>query len=389
MNAIAPSPDLTVLEAPSAACPSSPGIEDQPAANQLHRKIAKLPNPLRDLINSMLDDNLPASQIIAKLQASTDPPLPYPISEVNISDWKKTGYQRYLAQQERLAYDRANREAALDMVADNDTTTLPEATLQIIASQYYDLLGDFSPIALKQKLAEDPLKYTRFLNVFARLTREIVVLKKHREACAKNAAAKLQELDDDRDLSNNEHGLVVNKMDRIFKIRRRRPVETHSRSAGILPAGTAGILPAVAQTPVGPLPSAGAPESSAQKPVSNTPPLQDPITPPPVEHCLECRAQLPPLLPNGERPADVCDHCGVMLLRPGIYWKPSLDRCLDCGTALPHPLPTGERLVQHCHKCGVTLHRYEPPSDIPNLNLSPNPPTEGPPPQPPPAPNPP
>src|SRR5258706_14292296 len=100
MNAIAPSPDLTVFESPSAACPASAVTEDQPATNQLHRKIPKLPSPLRNLINSMLDDYLPASQIIAKLRASADPPLPYPISEVNISDWKKTGYQRYLAQQE-------------------------------------------------------------------------------------------------------------------------------------------------------------------------------------------------------------------------------------------------------------------------------------------------
>src|SRR5438552_12501940 len=66
--------------------------------------------------------------------------------------------------------------------------TLAEATLQIIASEYYELLGDFSAEALKPKLAEDPLKYTRFLQVFARLVREILNLKKHREASAKEAA---------------------------------------------------------------------------------------------------------------------------------------------------------------------------------------------------------
>src|SRR5690242_7174257 len=53
----------------------------------VHRKIAKLPKPLRDLINSSLDDGLSARQIIEKLQASTNPPLPYPISAMNISDW--------------------------------------------------------------------------------------------------------------------------------------------------------------------------------------------------------------------------------------------------------------------------------------------------------------
>src|ERR1051325_6209973 len=82
-----------------------------------HRKIAKLPKPLRDLINSCLDDALPASAIIAKLQASMDPPLPYSISEKNLSDWRKTGYQRYLAHQDRLDSIQASREGALEMAA--------------------------------------------------------------------------------------------------------------------------------------------------------------------------------------------------------------------------------------------------------------------------------
>jgi hypothetical protein len=132
-------------------------------------KIARLAKVFRDLINSMLDDGAPYGLIVEKLQQSTDPPLPYPISEMNISRWYNTGYQDHLAQQERLAYVRLNREAALEMVAGDDTATLPEATLQIIASHYYELLGDFSPALLKAKLAEDPLKYTRFINGFARL----------------------------------------------------------------------------------------------------------------------------------------------------------------------------------------------------------------------------
>src|SRR5258708_10335464 len=115
-----------------------------------HGKIAKLPKVLRDLINSMLDDGAPYGVIIEKLQQSTDPPLPYPISEMNLSRWFETGYQDHLAQEERLAYVRLNREAAREMVAGDDTATLPEATLQIIASHYYELLGGFSPVSLKE-----------------------------------------------------------------------------------------------------------------------------------------------------------------------------------------------------------------------------------------------
>lgn len=187
-----------------------------------HRKIGKLPRPLRDLVNSLLEDGQPARKIIARLQDSTDPPLPYAISEKNVSDWRQTGYRQYLAQQERLAVVRANREGAAELVAEDDLTTLPEATLQIVANQYYEFLADFSPESLKEKLSEDPLKYTRFLNVFARLVREIVYLRKFRDASAKDAAAQLKELDPDRDLADKEFELLANRMDRVFKVARRR-----------------------------------------------------------------------------------------------------------------------------------------------------------------------
>ncbi len=144
-------PSLTALD-PVTLAPDASKPERRSRA-----KIAQLPKVLRDQINSMLDDGAPYDLVIEKLQHS-DPPLPYPISEMNVSRWKDTGYQRHLAQQERLLDVQANREAALEMVAGDDTTTLPEATLQIIASQYYEFLGDFSPESLKQKLLEDPTR---------------------------------------------------------------------------------------------------------------------------------------------------------------------------------------------------------------------------------------
>jgi hypothetical protein len=211
-------PALTALDPPSSpdSEPAPPNQEDQ----SHHRKVAKLPQSLRDQINSMLDDSIPYHQIISTLEASTNPPLPYPINPMDLSRWKNGGYLRYLAQQERLALVQANREGAGGLIAANELTTLPEAILQIVANQYYELLADFSPDGLKQKLSEDPLKYTRLLNVLPRLAREIVHLRKFRDASAKAAAVELKELDPDRDLSDNEFELVVNKMDKVFKVAR-------------------------------------------------------------------------------------------------------------------------------------------------------------------------
>src|ERR1043166_9470489 len=279
-------PELTVL-APADAhivpdsglVPSTP--DPQPSAlAKLHRKIAKLPKPLRDLINSMLDDGASAREIIARLQASTDPPLPYPISEVNISDWRTTGYQRYVAQQDRMASLQADRGAALDMVAADDPPPLPEATLQIIASQYFQFVNDFSPESLKQKLAEDPLRYTRFLNVFARLVREIVHLKKHRQDCARAAAAQLKELDPDRDLVSGELRLLVAKMDPTSRVAR---PDLARRSLSASPPPQPVPPPPSPQTPQPASPSHSltgsliAPKSDEGGPIYPTPYTRHPI----------------------------------------------------------------------------------------------------------------
>src|SRR5437867_7572924 len=144
----APGPTLAAIDPPSLA------LDASKQERRSHGKIAQLSKNFRDRINSMLDDGVPYALIIEKLEQFTDPPLPYPISEMNISRWKDGGYQRHLAQQERFAYVTENREAALEM-ASADTTTLPQGALQIIASHYYDILSDFSAASLKQKLGED------------------------------------------------------------------------------------------------------------------------------------------------------------------------------------------------------------------------------------------
>jgi len=108
------------------------------------------------------------------------------------------------------------------MVTANDTMTLPEAGLQIIASQYFEFLGDFSPAGLKEKLAEDPLKYTRFLNVFARLVREIVHLRKYRD----KMLAQASERDPNRKSTEIDHSPLVATVDRLFRI----PRPSHSYS---------------------------------------------------------------------------------------------------------------------------------------------------------------
>src|SRR5438034_993847 len=90
---------------------------------------------------------------------------------------------------------------------------------KVLRDQINDMLADFSPASLKRKLGEDPLKYARFLNVFARLTREIVNLKKHREQGAKAATAQLQQLDKKRPWNDVEREGFLDRADDLFNFK--------------------------------------------------------------------------------------------------------------------------------------------------------------------------
>src|SRR4051812_5505832 len=57
-------------------------------------KVARLPEPIRNRINQMLENGLPYRVIIRNL-AETES-LPYPLSEMNLSNWFQGGYQDYL-----------------------------------------------------------------------------------------------------------------------------------------------------------------------------------------------------------------------------------------------------------------------------------------------------
>src|SRR4051812_8504854 len=100
---------------------------------------------------------------------------------MDISRWKQSGYPRHLARQERLACVQINCEEANDVLNAGDTATLPEATFQVFASQCYEFFGDFNLQALKEKFTNNPLAYTRFLNVFSRMSRDIMNIRQYRD----------------------------------------------------------------------------------------------------------------------------------------------------------------------------------------------------------------
>jgi hypothetical protein len=227
---------------------------------------------------------------------------------------------------------------------------LPEAGLQIIASQYFQFLGEISPDALKQKLLEDPLKYTRFLNVFARLVREIVHMRKYRD----NLAIQTQPADPNRKPTKKDHRAFVDQVDLFFGMRRpphsdndesKQPEKVEPLPP---PPPSPSLVPGESQ------PSAASePQSQAEVPKATTASIL-------AEHCLECRSPLPAVPPNApRRPEDHCSSCGARLPDIGLCTQPGFDHCLSCAATQPALLSNGQRPRPNCHKCGERLHHPE------------------------------
>src|SRR6266480_7616192 len=77
---------------------------------------------------------------------------------------------------------------------------------------------------MKEKLGDDVHNFARLVHALARASRETLNLQKHREAASNKAgASEVKNLNPDRDLTDNEYALLVNKMDQVFKVARPKP----------------------------------------------------------------------------------------------------------------------------------------------------------------------
>src|SRR5258706_5989459 len=148
----------SALDSPSPNQDTEPETQDCPAP--LHRKIASLPKAFRDQISVMLDDALPAREIITRLNASSDPVLPYSISEVNISDWRKTGYLEYLRQQLWRSELQSIRESGCEVTELNDGDRFQEILVQLGLTEIFRTLKN-------GPLTPDSPNYIRRLSAFA------------------------------------------------------------------------------------------------------------------------------------------------------------------------------------------------------------------------------
>ncbi|HWH68614.1 MAG TPA: hypothetical protein VNT26_04480 [Candidatus Sulfotelmatobacter sp.] len=138
-------------------------------------KIARLPKPTRDLINHMLDDNLPYHVIIDEPGEG--------LNAQNLTNWVQGGYQDYLKHQAALDRVRAEMEFATDLLKETDNaapTLLHRATNLIAATQLFDAVRQYGDEALKNLLLGNPAKYLTMLNTIATMANAGIKLEKQR-----------------------------------------------------------------------------------------------------------------------------------------------------------------------------------------------------------------
>jgi hypothetical protein len=148
------------------------------AANGRNGKIARLPKSDRDMINRMIDDNLPYGVIIDELGESGEG-----LNPQNFTNWRQGGYQDHLKQQALIERSRAQMEFAADMLKEtgpNAAGQLLQTCNVVAATQMLDVIVDHGTDALKKMIIEKPLAYLTLLNTLCNMSNAAVRADQHR-----------------------------------------------------------------------------------------------------------------------------------------------------------------------------------------------------------------
>jgi hypothetical protein len=152
----------------------------QPAVSRKPRngKIARLPKPVRDVVNRMLFQNISQDRIVAALDE-----LGININQQNISNWKTHGgYREWRLAQEYATQLRLHQDNLVDVLRRHDAPELPEVGLQAAATQ---LSRFFLSSAAQQLLASDPREYERRVSMLNRISAQLKALQESRDDSAK------------------------------------------------------------------------------------------------------------------------------------------------------------------------------------------------------------
>jgi len=121
---------------------------------------------LRDEINRMLEDGVTYTQIRARLAQEG-----HQLEKRHLTTWRRGGYQDWLREQDRLVDMRIMREFAQEVVRENQGKDLQEAAIQIAASHIYQILMEYNPEKLKNRVKSgEPEAYAKLVTALVKLS---------------------------------------------------------------------------------------------------------------------------------------------------------------------------------------------------------------------------
>jgi hypothetical protein len=199
-----PAPENPTPENPTPEL-SAPGLPEH--KKRPRGKIARLPPPVREKLNQMLDEGLPYGEVLNRLALDVQD-----VTEMDVSRWYKNGHQHWLKNQLWLEETRSRLDFALKVIDENEGSSVHQANLHIAATQLIEDLIKRGETLLKTC----PQEYIGVVNSISRLSREALQFQRYREACAlaRVEIAKLRE--PNRKPSESETLAVVNRLDEIL-----------------------------------------------------------------------------------------------------------------------------------------------------------------------------
>lgn len=148
-----------------------------PAPRRNISKIARLPKPLREHLNKMLDDGHPYSAVVQWLTENSAPD----ISERNVSDWKNSGFIDWLNSQAAFQDMHALREFANEATANPDDLRIQEAALLLGTMRILRHLRDSAPEPFQKQMDTKPYHFVSLLHCLVGTSAQHLKLKKYKQ----------------------------------------------------------------------------------------------------------------------------------------------------------------------------------------------------------------
>ena len=161
----------------------APGHQQPAITRSRNGKIARLPKLERDMVNRMLQNNIPPKRIVGALDE-----VGIRVTRRNISNWKtRGGYKEWCLEENHAIQTRLHQDNLVEFLRKDDASQLPEVGLQLAATHLAEFM--LKPEA-RQQLTSAPEKYGRVVASLCRLSSQIHTLQKYRDDSARKLGYK-------------------------------------------------------------------------------------------------------------------------------------------------------------------------------------------------------